>query len=175
MSEELAVPVSNYRVKISVILTVVKILFSLQNGKRIGTRRYLKRVSGSFPAFGGKFPPDGGKVVVFDGGQNNCYFDSAVKNTNTPQSYSAGVVHHTVCRPVFIIKYMKLWILQNCYGVRGGCSLHLHVSDCLSAILFLTNIYFSSCQVQLVDRLERIYFVAQEQYFYLVWTFHSLN
>ena len=40
MSEELAVPISNYRVKISVILTVVKILFSLQNGKRIGTRRY---------------------------------------------------------------------------------------------------------------------------------------
>ena len=40
MFEELAVPVGNYRVKISVILTVVKILFSLQNGKRIGTRRY---------------------------------------------------------------------------------------------------------------------------------------
>ena len=40
MSKELAVPVGNYRVKISVILTVVKILFSLQNGKRIGTRRY---------------------------------------------------------------------------------------------------------------------------------------
>ena len=37
MSEELAVPVGNYRVKISVILTVVKILFSLQNGKRIGS------------------------------------------------------------------------------------------------------------------------------------------
>ena len=24
---------------------------------------------------------------VFDGGQNNCYFDSAVKNTNTPQFF----------------------------------------------------------------------------------------
>ena len=23
---------------------------------------------------------------VFDGGQNNCYFDSAVKNTNMPQN-----------------------------------------------------------------------------------------
>ena len=31
MSEELAIPVANYHVKISVILTVVKILFSLQN------------------------------------------------------------------------------------------------------------------------------------------------
>ena len=41
MSEELAVPVGNYRVKISVILTVVKILFSLQNSKRMGTRRYF--------------------------------------------------------------------------------------------------------------------------------------
>ena len=44
MSEELAVPVGNYRVKNSVILTVVKILFSLQNGKRIGTRRYPKNI-----------------------------------------------------------------------------------------------------------------------------------
>jgi hypothetical protein len=30
MSKDLAVPVGNYRVKISVILTVVKILFSLE-------------------------------------------------------------------------------------------------------------------------------------------------
>ena len=44
MSEELAVPVGNYRVKISVILTVVEILFSLQNGKRIGTRRYISNI-----------------------------------------------------------------------------------------------------------------------------------
>ena len=40
MSEELAVPVGSYRIKISVILTVVKILFSLQ------TRGYRRRGGG---------------------------------------------------------------------------------------------------------------------------------
>ena len=53
MSEELAVPVSNYRVKISVILTVVKILFSLQNGKRIAGKYNAQLKSGISHFFSG--------------------------------------------------------------------------------------------------------------------------
>ena len=35
----------------------------------------------------------GGLFRVFDRGQNNCYFDSTVKNTNVPQTFLCGTFY----------------------------------------------------------------------------------